>query len=98
VALQVLEENRWSAGISFAIAVFRDAVCDFRDFKNGIGFSLNALEFAGTVKRRDPLPQVVEGQRVPLWMTDDYKSTSLRRICADQPRPTSNGRESKLSS
>jgi hypothetical protein len=46
---------------------FGDAVGDFGDLKNGIGFGLDALQLAGAIERCDPLAEVVEGQRIPLW-------------------------------
>jgi hypothetical protein len=44
----------------------RDAVGDFRNFKNRVGFGLNALQLARAIERGDPLAEVVEGQRIPL--------------------------------
>jgi len=42
--------------------LFADAICNFRDFKNRVGFGLDAFELASAVKRGDPLAEVVEGQ------------------------------------
>ncbi len=48
------------------VAAFGDAVGDFGDFENRVGFGLDAFELAGAVERRDPLAEIVEGQRIPL--------------------------------
>jgi hypothetical protein len=45
---------------------FGDAIGDFGDLKNRVGFGLNALQLAGAIERGDPLAEVVEGQRIPL--------------------------------
>ncbi len=73
MALKILEKQRGATAGALRVATLGDAVGDFSDFENGISFRLNALEFTGAVKRRDPLAEVVEGQRIPLYVTDDYK-------------------------
>jgi hypothetical protein len=68
MALSVLEKKRGATWPAFGITTFRNTVGDFRDFQHGVGFSLDALELAGAVEGGDPLAEVVEGQRCPLWM------------------------------
>jgi hypothetical protein len=50
---------------------FADAIGDFRDFENGIDFGLDAFQFAGAVKSRNPLAEVVKRQ-VGSPGTNDY--------------------------
>jgi len=52
---------------------FADAVGDFGGFQDGVDFSLDAFEFAGAVEGGDPLAEVVEGQKITLLGTNDYK-------------------------
>jgi hypothetical protein len=66
MSFDVLKEKRRAALRSLVIAAFRDAIGDFGDLKNGVGFDSNALQLAGAFERRDPLAEVVEGQRIPL--------------------------------
>ena len=66
MALEVLEEQSRAALGAFGIATLGDAVGDFGNLKNGIGFGLDALQLAGAIERGDPLAEVVEGQRIPL--------------------------------
>ncbi len=69
MAFDFLEKKRRPAARSLGIAALRHAVGDFGNLENGVSFGLNALEFAGAVQRRDPLAKIVEGQRIPLWVT-----------------------------
>ena len=55
VSFDILEQKSRPAGVAFGVAAFRDAVGNFRDLQDGIGFGLDALQFAGAVQRRDPL-------------------------------------------
>ena len=73
MSFEILKQQSRPAGVPLGVAAFGDAVGDFRNLENRIGFGLDALQFAGAVERGDPLAEVVEGQRIPLWVTDDYK-------------------------
>ena len=66
MAFEVLEEQCGAAASTFGIATLGDAVSDFSNLKDRVGFGLNALELTGAVERCDPLAEVVEGQRFPL--------------------------------
>ena len=77
MAFDVLEEQSGAAGLSGFR--FADAVGDLGDFEDGIGFGLDAFEFAGAVEGGDPLAEVVEGQRILLG-TDDYKQLVAHEI------------------
>jgi hypothetical protein len=52
---------------------FADAVGDFGNFQDGVDLCLDAFEFAGAVEGGDPLAEVVEGQKISLLGTNDYK-------------------------
>ncbi len=75
MSFDVLKKKGGSSSIAFGIATLRDAVGDFSDLKDGVGFGLNALQLASAVERGDPLAKVVEGQRLPLF-DRDYKGFS----------------------
>jgi hypothetical protein len=62
-----LEEQGRAAASAFGIATLGDAIRDFGNFQNRVDFGLDAPELARAVKRCDPLAEVVEGQRIPLW-------------------------------
>ena len=54
-----------------SISAFRNAIGNFGDFENRVRFGADALQFARTVERFDPVPQIVVGQNSSR-MTDDY--------------------------
>ena len=66
MAFEALKKKCGPTLNAFVISTFGDAVRDFGDLKNRIGFGLNALQLAGAIERGDPLAEVVEGQRIPL--------------------------------
>ena len=45
------------------VCALAHAIGDLGDFEDGVGFGLDALEFAGAVECGDPLAEVVEGQK-----------------------------------
>ena len=64
--LGVLEQQGRAAAGAFGVATLGDAIRDFGYLENRVGFGLDALQLARAIKRCDPLPEVVEGQRSPL--------------------------------
>jgi hypothetical protein len=49
---------------------FGDAVGDFGDLQDRVGFGANAFEFSSAVERSDPVAQIVVGQSssvVSVW-------------------------------
>ena len=64
--LQILEQKGGPSPRTLSVAALGNAVCNLGDFKNRIGFRLDALQVAGAVERRNPLAKVVKGQRRPL--------------------------------
>ena len=63
MSLEILKEEQGRA----AGLALRNTISNLGDFENRIDFSANLLQFAGAVERRDPLTQVVVGQRAPLF-------------------------------
>jgi hypothetical protein len=66
MAFDILEKQGRATAGSRVIAALGDAIGDFGNFQNRVDFGLNMLQLAGAVQRRDPLAEVVEGQRIPL--------------------------------
>jgi hypothetical protein len=61
-----LEEEGRPAAKSLRIAALGNAVGDFGNLENRVGFGLDTFEFASTVECCDPLAEVVEGHGIPL--------------------------------
>jgi hypothetical protein len=72
-----LEKKRGAASVSSGVAAFRHAIGDFCNFQDWICFGLDALQFTGAVERRNPLAEIVKRQRIPLWVTVDYKGLQV---------------------
>jgi hypothetical protein len=82
VALQVFKQKGRATRSALSIATLGDTVGDLGNLKNRIGFGPDALELARAIERCDPLAEVVEGQRNPLYVRDDYKGFSPRGAAA----------------
>jgi hypothetical protein len=78
VAFQVLEEKRRSTLRTLGIATLGDPVGDLGNLKNRVGFGLDTFQLSRAIERCDPLAEVVEGQWIPLYVTDDYKGFGCR--------------------
>jgi hypothetical protein len=66
IALQVLEQQSLAADVPCRSLTLRNPVGNLGNFQNRVRFRADALQFAGSVERFDPVPQIVVGQNSSL--------------------------------